>query len=162
MSRTALCNLLYGQVCCWQCVLSKWPSFDREKTDNACPFPTPAAPTEVSSQVILTHYSKNRTWTDKPNSPQQSRWNPAIKDSLWWQKACGSVSCKSAICAGRNPQKGLRASARSILRPHYRSSCDPCVSHTSEQGVLLLAVPCWGRHAPQGCAPSSWCAAACS
>lgn len=52
MSWTVLCNLLYGQVCCWQCVLSKWPSFQREKTSNSWPSPTPAAPTEVSSQVL--------------------------------------------------------------------------------------------------------------
>lgn len=52
MSWTALCNLRYGQVCCWQCVLSKWPSFEREKTNYSCPFPTPAAPAEVSSQVF--------------------------------------------------------------------------------------------------------------
>lgn len=52
MSWTALCNLRYGQVCCWQCVLSKWPSFEREKNNYSCPFPTPAAPAEVSSQVF--------------------------------------------------------------------------------------------------------------
>lgn len=105
MSWTALCNLRYGQVCCWQCVLSKWPSFQREKTNNSWLFPTPAAPTEVSSQVILTHYSKTRAWTHKSNSPKQSNWNPAVKDSFGDKRS--TVLYYASQRLGVKPTKGF-------------------------------------------------------
>lgn len=148
MSWTALCNLLYGQVCCWQCVLSKWPSFQREKTSNSWPSPTPAAPTEVSSQVVLTHYSKNRTQTDKSSSPKQCHWNPAIKDSF------GDKRPADLYCASQPFTWG---------KTHRRVCVPRCGAPWAVIPVDLLA---WARDAAACCAllnalctsdlPSQW------
>lgn len=152
MSQTALCNLLYGQVCCWQCILSKWPSFERKKTNNSCPFPTPAAPTELSPQVILAYFSKTRTWTDKSNSPEQSHWNPAIKDSF----------------GDKRPTDLYRANQRFTQGETHKTVCCFCVAswglvtrvvvtHVDltplSEGCACVAAACWTY-----LACPSWCA----
>lgn len=122
--------------------------------------PVPFPPLQLPQNCVLTSYSKSRSWTDKSNSLEQSRWNPAIKDSsgdkspadlyhasqqFTWTKpttgsACLSVEHPEALLPGQLRPLG-------ISHPWARdvAACCPRQNTLCTSELCSQQLECWGK-----------------